>query len=303
MHVPVLLHEVIRGLDLAVGATAVDATVGGGGYTKAMCDAVGPKGRVIGFDEDETALERGVEACGGSRCSFVPVLSNFRHMREKLTELGVEAIDGVAFDLGFSTFQLETAGRGFSFLRDEPLVMTFSSREGGRPFTAEAIVNGWSEETLSNILFGYGEERYSRQIAKAIVEARRKAPIATTAALADVVKSAVPARYRNGPLHPATKTFQALRIAVNDELAALSEGLAGAFESLRPGGKMAVVSFHSIEDRIVKNFFKDRVAEGATLLAKKPIAPTLQEMRTNPRSRSAKLRLIQRSLEGERGKR
>jgi len=294
-HIPVLLHEVIRGLDLAAGATAVDATVGGGGYTSAMCDVVGPTGHIIGFDEDEAALERGVKACGGSSCSFVPVLSNFRHMREKLTEIGIESIDGVAFDLGFSTFQLETAGRGFSFLRDEPLVMTFSSVEGGRPFTAEDIVNGWSEETLSNILFGYGEERFSRQIAKAIVEARRKTRITTTNALVDVVKAAVPGGYRNGPLHPATRTFQALRIAVNDELMALSEGLAGAFESLKPGGKMAVVSFHSIEDRIVKNFFKEKVAEGAVLLAKKPIAPTFQETRMNPRARSAKLRLIQKN--------
>lgn len=216
-------------------------------------------------------------------------------MREKLTEIGIESIDGVAFDLGFSTFQLETAGRGFSFLRDEPLIMTFSSVEGGRPFTAEDIVNGWSEETLSNILFGYGEERFSRQIAKAIVEARRKERITTTNALVEIVKAAVLGGYRNGPLHPATRTFQALRIAVNDELMALSEGLTGAFESLKPGGKMAVVSFHSIEDRIVKNFFKEKVAEGAVLLAKKPIAPTFQETRMNPRSRSAKLRLIKKN--------
>lgn len=295
MHIPVLLHEVIDGLELIPGATVVDATVGGGGYSKAFCDIVGKTGRVIGFDEDQAALERGVATCASGMCTFTPVHSNFRHMKDRVYELGVEHVDGIAFDLGFSSFQIEGSGRGFSFLRDEPLVMTFAEDGSRRPFTAHDIVNSWEEEVIANVLFGYGEERFSRRIAKAIVEARVKTPIETTTALVDIIKSSVPGGYRNGPLHPATRSFQALRIAVNDELGALTDGLVGAYELIRPGGRIAVVSFHSIEDRIVKNFFRDRAHEGtATLITKKPIDPSDDEVRMNPRARSAKLRVIQK---------
>lgn len=295
MHIPVLLHEVIDGLELTAGSIAVDATVGGGGYSKAMCDIVGKTGRVIGFDEDAAALERGVTACASCMCVFTPVHSNFRYMKDRVRELGIEHVDGIAFDLGFSSFQIEGSGRGFSFLRDEPLVMTFAEDGARRPFTAHDIVNSWDEEVIANILFGYGEERFSRRIAKAIVEARTKGAIDTTMQLVDTIKAAVPGVYRNGPLHPATRSFQALRIAVNDELGALTDGLVGAYELVRPGGRIAVVSFHSIEDRIVKNFFRDKAHEGiATLITKKPIDPSDDEVRMNPRARSAKLRIIQK---------
>lgn len=294
MHISVLLHEVIDGLNLSAGAVAIDATVGGGGYTRALCDAVGKTGRVIGFDEDAAALERGVDACTASMCLFTPIHSNFRHMSDRVRELGVKHVDGVAFDLGLSSFQLDAGGRGFSFMREEPLEMTFAEDASKRPFTARDIVNEWEEETIANILFGYGEERLSRRIARAIVEARVRGPIETTTALVDIIKEAVPGGYRNGPIHPATRSFQALRIAVNDELGALTDGLAGAYELLKPGGRIAVVSFHSLEDRIAKYFFREQADAGATIITKKPIVPSDDEIRANPRSRSAKLRIIEK---------
>jgi 16S rRNA (cytosine1402-N4)-methyltransferase len=295
MHIPVLLHEVIEGLALKPGATAVDMTLGGGGYANAMCEAVGPTGTIIGLDEDGAAIERALETCRAHLCAKIFVQENFRNLAKVLATHNVTEVHAVVFDLGLSSFQIESSGRGFSFLRDEPLSMMLSDKQNGRPFSAENIINGWEEEVLANIIFGYGEERFSRRIAQAIVEARAKAPIKTTSDLVTVIKAAVPARYTHGPIHPATRTFQALRIAVNDELGALEEGLRAAYTALAKEGRIAAVSFHSLEDRIVKQFFKAKAMEdAATLITKKPTLPAEQEIRSNPRSRSAKLRVLQK---------
>lgn len=292
MHVPVLLQHVIEGLALSKGSTVVDATVGGAGYTNALCDAVGPEGVVIGLDQDEGALASAKEKLADAKCVLHLVHANFRDVDEVLTKLGIAAIDGIAFDIGLSSMQLEESGRGFSFMREEPLLMTFREKQDASHFTARDIVNSWKEDEIVNVLIGYAEERNAKKIAKAIVEARRKSPIETTTQLVDVITKAL--GYTGGPIHPATKTFQALRIAVNDELGALDEGLSKGYAVLKKGGRMAVVSFHSLEDRKVKEFFKEKAQEGSTRITKKPITPDFDEVRRNPRSRSAKLRILQK---------
>ena len=292
MHVPVLLQHVIEGLNLPKGATVVDATVGGAGYTKALCDAVGPRGVVIGLDQDEGALRAAKETLKDVICTLHLVHANFRDVDEALATLGIESVDGIAFDIGLSSTQLEESGRGFSFMRDEPLLMTFREKQDASHFTAKDIVNSWKEDEIANVLTGYAEERNAKKIAKAIVEARRKAPIETTTQLVEVITTAL--GYKGGPIHPATRTFQALRIAVNDELGALGEGLAKGYTVLKKGGRMAVVSFHSLEDRKVKEFFKEKEKEGSTRITKKPIPPDFDEVRRNPRSRSAKLRILEK---------
>jgi 16S rRNA (cytosine1402-N4)-methyltransferase len=197
------------------------------------------------------------------------------------------------FDLGWSGYQLES-GRGFSFLRDEPLIMTYASEPKGA-LTAETIVNSWQEESIVSILSGWGEERYARRIAHAISHARRKKRITTTTELVDVIRSAVPRAYAHGRLHPATKTFQALRIAVNDEMGALTEGLTACWQRLLPGGRIAVITFHSIEDRAVKRLFLEWSQSGeGERITRSPIVPSRKEVRANPRSRSAKLRVIRK---------
>lgn len=294
MHIPVLLHEIIEGLEIQKGDVVLDGTVGGGGYTKALCDQVGEKGTVIGLDQDGTTLAQTRQKLEKTECTLHLVRSNFRNLDSVLESLAISNIDGLVFDLGLSSLQLEESGRGFSFLKDEPLYMTFSETPETSLFTAGDIINSWEEETIANIIFGYGEERYSRRIAKAIVQHRERHPIQTTKELAEIIKDAVPAVYRRGPIHPATRTFQALRIAVNDELEALSEGLSKGYEALAPKGRMVIVSFHSLEDRIVKNFYKEKSLQGSTILTKKPIVPTLEEQKHNPRSRSAKLRILEK---------
>ncbi len=292
MHVPVLLQHVIEGLALSKGSTVVDATVGGAGYTNALCDAVGPEGVVIGLDQDEGALASAKEKLADAKCVLHLVHANFRDVDEVLTKLGIAAIDGIAFDIGLSSMQLEESGRGFSFMREEPLLMTFREKQDASHFTARDIVNSWKEDEIVNVLIGYAEERNAKKIAKAIVDARRKNLIETTTQLVDVITKAL--GYTGGPIHPATKTFQALRIAVNDELGALDEGLSKGYAVLKKGGRMAVVSFHSLEDRKVKEFFKEKAQEGSTRITKKPITPDFDEVRRNPRSRSAKLRILQK---------
>ncbi len=294
MHIPVLLHEAIEGLQITEGNIVVDGTVGAGGYTRALCQAVGETGTVIGLDQDASALKAVEAELHNSLCTLHLVNSNFRHLDRVLRDLEIVNINAIVFDLGLSSLQLEESGRGFSFMKDEPLHMTFSETPEIMPFTAGDIVNTWKEEDIANVIYGYGEERYSRRIAHAIVSERKKAPISTTTELTRIIAEAVPAGYRNGPLHPATRTFQGLRIAVNDELNALSEGLSKGYAALKPGGRMAVVSFHSLEDRIVKEFFKARKGEGSTILTKKPIIPSYREQKGNSRSRSAKLRVLEK---------
>lgn len=296
MHLPVLLQEVIGGLVPKQGEVILDATVGGGGHSEALCRAMGGEGKFICLDEDADAIRRSRERLTGCGCEFHFVRTNFRKLDEALEKTGVRKINRALFDLGVSSFQLGPqaggSGRGFSFLRDEPLLMTFAKEPVAGELTAERIVNEWDRENIETILRCYGEERAARRIAGAIVAARAKKRITRARELAEVIERAI---RRRGKIHPATKTFQALRIAVNDELRALQEALPKAWERLERGGRVAVISFQSIEDRAVKRFFKERVVRGeGRILSKKPITPGAEDIKSNPRARSAKLRIMER---------
>lgn len=289
-HRTVLLHEAIEGLSIRPDDTVVDGTLGGAGHSRAIAELLGPGGTLIGFDLDRDAILRAQEALVGAAPQVILIESNFRHLKRELESRGITRVSKALFDLGWSSFQL-SVGRGFSFLRNEPLRMTYA-QEGG--LTAREIVNEWEESSLADIIFGWGEERYARRIAKAIVEHRVEKPIETTADLVEIIRGAVPTTYRHGSIHPATRTFQALRIAVNDEMGALTEGLDAAWSLLAPGGRIAVITFHSIEDRIVKRAFLRYAAEGGERITRKPIVPSDAELADNPRARSAKLRVIER---------
>lgn len=291
-HRTVLLHEAIESLQIQRDDVIVDATLGGAGHAKAIVDLLGKGGRFIGIDLDRDAIGRGEVLLKDAEAHVDLVEANFRDIRKSLASLGVTHITKVLFDLGWSSYQLDS-GRGFSLAKDEPLVMTYS-KEGGA-VTAATIINTWKEETLADIFFGFGEERYARRIAKAIVERRVQRTFSTALELADFIKTIVPVGYAHGRIHPATKVFQALRIAVNDEFGALAEGLREAFDLLAEGGRMAVITFHSSEDRIVKRYFATLEKEGqAQKLSKKPIPPGDEEIQSNRRARSAKLRAIQK---------
>lgn len=293
MHKSVLLNETINGLEIHKGDVVVDCTLNGGGHSSEILKQYGNEISLIGIDADSGAIAR-AEKKIGKRDNFLAVCENFRNLDRALAEAKEEKADKFLFDLGLSSDQLESSGRGFSFKGDEPLAMTFSAEEDGA-VTAEIIVNDWDINSISAILKGYGEESFHKQISKAIVEARKNGPIKTTTDLVEIIKSATPIWYQKRKTHPATKTFQALRIATNDEMNALEEGLAKSFEYLKEGGRVAVISFHSIEDRIVKQFFKKKSVEGlAKLITKKPIVPGREEIVENPRSRSAKLRIIEK---------
>jgi 16S rRNA (cytosine1402-N4)-methyltransferase len=290
VHKTVLLNETIDGLNITKGDVVVDGTLGGGGHTAEIFKRFPKEVKVIGIDADPSAIERALKRIGNNP-NFKSFCGNFRNLDEAISENGFEKVNGFLFDLGLSSDQLDVSGRGFTFKKDEPLLMTF----GKDGITAGEIINNWSEETLETIIKSYGEESFARKIAKAIIEARVDYEIETTGELVGIIESAVPAWYRNRNVHPATKTFQALRIAVNDEIGALEEGLAKAFERLQKGGRIAVISFHSLEDRVVKNFFRDLKTEGlGKLINKKPIVPTRDEVVENSRSRSAKLRIIEK---------
>ncbi len=292
MHKSVLLQETVAALDIEEGDLIVDCTLNGGGHSKYALTTYGNKVQVIGLDADQSAIERAKQSIG-SRENFRTVCTNFRNLDTALDSLGVTYVDGFMFDLGLSSNQLESSGRGFSFQKDEPLLMTFST--SGNPITADEIVNSWDADSIEAIIKGYGEESFARRIAKAIVEAREGGRIETTSELVEIIKGAVPSWYRAKKTNPATKTFQALRIAVNDEIGALEEGLEKAWERLNGEGRIAVISFHSIEDRIVKRWMKEKAGKGeGKLITKKPIIPTREEILENPRSRSSKLRIIEK---------
>jgi len=320
IHVPVLLHEIVSALNSKTYPFwYLDGTLGGAGHALAIAEAYekanGKKLSIIGLDRDSQAIERakkifkeyGVWRKEKGESEVILECESFRNLDQVLDKHGIPMVNAILLDLGLSSDELENSGRGFTFQKDEPLEMTMGD-PAKYPFTAATIVNGWKEEDIANVIFGYGEDRYARRIARAIVAYREKKSIETSGELAEIVKSAIPrfGRSFNGrpaKIHPATKTFQALRIAVNDELGALKEGLAKGYERLAPGGKMAVISFHSLEDRIVKQFFiekakKERSKEGKMadqIITKKPITASPQEIAENPRSRSAKLRIILKS--------
>lgn len=291
MHRSVLLQEVIERLAIQPNDIIVDATFGGGGHSKKFAELLGTDGILVGLDVDSLALARGREVLEGVAPMTHLVQANFRTVGNVLNELEIKKADKFLFDLGYSSMQLEEGGRGLSFQKDEPLLMTLTDAVGPETLTAERIVNEWSEDQIETILRGYGEEQFSRRIARAIVAAREEAPIETTGGLVEIISRAVPGWYRNRRINPATKTFQALRIAVNDELDAIREGLEGAYAHLAPGGRIAVITFHSIEDRVVKRLFRSwKEAGRGAEEPKKPIAPSREETKENPRARSAKLR-------------
>ncbi|OGW82318.1 MAG: 16S rRNA (cytosine(1402)-N(4))-methyltransferase [Omnitrophica bacterium RIFCSPLOWO2_12_FULL_44_17] len=292
MHVPVLLKEVITLLDLRPGNIVLDGTVGSGGHAEAIMRVIGSTGYFIGLDQDEQAIARSRERLNKLNQPFILKHSQFGRLDEILVSLNMPRVDAVLLDVGFCLDQIEDAGRGFSFLRDGPLDMRMDQTSGR---TAAELIHDSSEEELSTIFYEYGEERHARSIARAIVRERTKKEIQTTKDLAELIFNLTPARFRYGRIHPATRVFQALRIAVNDELNQLTEALPKAFDSLVINGKLSVISFHSLEDRIVKHFFKRMKTESrGVILTKKPVCPGEEEILHNSMSRSAKLRVIKR---------
>lgn len=291
-HISVLLHEAITLLAVEPHHVVLDGTVGGAGHTKALANMLGAEGTIVGLDRDVHAIERARKALTKVKPTVRLGVGNFKDVAELLPKLGVAHLDRALFDLGWSSYQLED-GRGFSFKSDEPLLMTYTAHPTHTDLTASEIVNTWGEESIADIIFGWGEERFARRIAKAIVAKREQKPIQTARELAELIESAVPSWYRYKKTHPATKTFQALRIATNDELGAIREGLAGVRALAHPGARVGVITFHSIEDRVVKNIFVEWKEEGiGAPVTKKPVAPTDEEVRMNPRARSAKLRVF-----------
>lgn len=295
MHQSVLLKEGVDGLSLKKGDVVVDGTLGAGGHTEEILNRFGKDIKVIAFDLDHDAIERSKARLGEENSNVTFVENNFRNIDTELSKLNIEKVNGIILDLGFSSDQLELSERGFSFQKDEPLIMTLRTKPTEDEFTAYDIVNNWAEEDIANVLYGYGEERFARRIAREIVEARETSPIKTTFDLVKIVENAVPAFYRLSRINPATKTFQALRIATNGELEALKEVLEKGFKLLEIGGHFSIITFHSLEDRIVKNFFKNLDKENLGEMSfKKPILPSEEELLKNKRARSAKLRIIKK---------
>lgn len=298
-HVSVLLQESIDGLNIKSGDIFVDGTLGNGGHCLEVCNRFGNTVVMIGIDLDPDALSRSslrlIPLIESGKCNMHFAEGSFRNLDVILDTLDIGLVDKILLDIGLSSNQFEESGRGFSFQKDEPLIMSFKKDITDDDLTAREIVNTWDEENILAVLKGYGEEQFAWKITKAIVERRKLNPIETTFDLVEIIKSATPKFYHHRKIHPATKTFQALRITVNDEIESLKEGIRKGFDRLKKGGRLAVISFHSIEDRVVKQFFKDKsVLNEAEIITKKPIIPTETEIKENPRSRSAKLRIIQK---------
>lgn len=298
LHIPVLAEEVVRGLGCKPGGRYVDCTVGYGGHAALILERSAPDGLLIGMDQDEAALRAAGERLRpyGGRVRLVR--GNFQELKQQLRSMGVAEVDGVMFDLGVSSAQLDEPARGFSFLADGPLDMRMDQRAS---LTAATLVNDLPEQELADLIYRYGEERYSRRIARGIVRARDVRSFATTLELVDAVRGSVPPPYRHGRIHCATRTFQALRIAVNRELDLLEGALRDATDVLAPGGRLCVISFHSLEDRIAKQTFRALSRGEApclSVLTKKPIVASEEERADNPRARSAKLRIAERLAVG-----
>jgi len=296
-HETVLLKETVDGLNLKPGDIVFDGTLGGGGHSEYVAQTFGQSVKIIAVDRDREALKRAEARLKSADANYSLILSDYRNIEKVLNDQKVEMVQGIILDLGLSSNQLDESGRGFTFKNNEPLLMTFDSPADRPTVTAETVVNQWVEKTLADIIYAYGDERYAKRIAKKIVEVREEREIKTTGDLVEIISQAVPVAYKKGKIHFATKTFQALRMAVNDELGALKEGLEKGFEKLSKGGRMSVISFHSGEDRVVKNYFRDlKTQKKAILINKKPITSSIEEIRKNPRSRSAKLRIIEKNV-------
>ncbi|ADP32026.1 16S rRNA (cytosine(1402)-N(4))-methyltransferase [Bacillus atrophaeus] len=306
-HKTVLLRETVDGLDIKPDGTYVDCTLGGAGHSTYLLQQLSEKGRLIAFDQDDTALQHAKEKLSGYKGQLILIKSNFRYLKDCLNEQGITEIDGVLFDLGVSSPQLDTPERGFSYHHDAPLDMRMDQ---SAPLTAKEVVNEWRYEDLVRIFFRYGEEKFSKQIARKIEEARSKSPIQTTGQLVDLIKDAIPAPARRSGGHPAKRVFQAIRIAVNDELKVFEEALLQAIEVLKPGGRVSVITFHSLEDRICKATFKEMSSlpelppglpvipeefePELKLITRKPITASEEELEENNRARSAKLRIAEK---------
>lgn len=297
-HVPVLALEILSWLRCRPGGIYLDCTVGQGGHAERVLDQIGPDGVLIGMDRDPSAIAATEVRLARFGTRLRLVCGNFAGLRRQVQSLGVSEVDGVIFDLGVSSAQLDRPERGFSFQTDGPLDMRMDQAGG---LTAAQLIRDLSEPELADLIDRYGEERFARRIARAIVRARVTHQIETTLQLASVIRSAVPSAYRHGRLHCATRTFQALRIAVNRELDVLEESIRAAAAVLAPGGRLCVISFHSLEDRIAKQTFK-ALSQGPgarlSVLTKKPVVPLEAECRDNPRARSAKLRVAERPSMG-----
>ncbi|MBS0208476.1 MAG: 16S rRNA (cytosine(1402)-N(4))-methyltransferase RsmH [Planctomycetes bacterium] len=292
-HVPVLLDEIVQWLAPTPGMILVDGTLGGAGHTRALAERVGPSGRVIGLDRDPLPVARARETLG--ELPVTAVNANYCDLRDVLDHLPIAQVDGIVLDLGLSSDQLADRDRGFSFDADGSLDLRFDTSQG-QP--ASELVNRLPAEPLANLIYELGEERLSRRIARRIVDERERQPITTAGQLAEIVRRCYPPRHARGEqIHPATRTFQALRIAVNNELGSLDKALASFPDCLKPGGRLAIISFHSLEDRRVKYAFRDDPRY--TVLTRKPIVPGDDEQRRNPRSRSAKLRVAARANENQ----
>lgn len=294
-HITVLQKEAVEALHIRPDGIYVDATLGSAGHARAIASRLDEQGTLIGVDADPEAITKVRDGQWGTGTVQL-VVDNFKNINSVLSKLNIETVDGILADLGWRMEQFSGNGKGFSFQVDEPLLMTLGD-PSAYPFTAQDIVNEWKESDLVNVLRAYGEERFAGRIAHAIVEAREVEPITHSVQLANIIKAAVPARFQNGKIHPATKTFQALRITVNDELDTLRTFIEHAIATLAEGGRLAIITFHSLEDRIVKHAFKDLAHDSkGTIITKKPITPSREEILQNPRSRSAKLRIFEKHV-------
>jgi len=292
-HIPVLQKEVLEYFDQKPNENFIDCTIGEGGHTLAILEKNGPKGKVLGIEWDPELYKKLSRSdLDRLKARLILVNDNFANLEEIAKSQKFRSVSGILFDLGMSSWHLEESGRGFSFQKKEPLDMRYNPQN---PLTAEKIVNYWSALEIEKILEIHGEERFSKQIAKYIISFREVKPIKTTSQLVEIIKKATPDWYHRRKIHPATKTFQALRIAVNDELNNLEKALPKALNILKPGGRIVAISFQSLEDRIIKNFLKEKAKENILkILTKKPIKPSLEEIKINPRSRSAKLRAAEK---------
>ena len=304
-HITVLLNETVDALEVKPDGVYVDCTLGGAGHTSLILSRLGENGRVIGIDRDDDALNNAKEKVKDGR--LITVKDNFENIASVVSSLGLETVDGILMDLGVSSHQLDVAERGFSYMQDAPLDMRM---DRSAALNAYEVVNSYSEKELFRILRDYGEERFASSIAKKISESRQTAPINTTLELSEIVSSAIPAKYRRDGGHPAKRTFQAIRIEVNGELSCIPKAINDGVDILSPGGRMAIISFHSLEDRIVKNGFKDLEnpctcpsdfpvcvcgkKQKVKVITKKPILPTENELDNNSRSHSAKLRVCEK---------
>ncbi len=308
-HVSVLLEETIESLNIKEDGIYVDGTLGGGGHSLMIARRLSKRGRLIGIDRDGEAIEAASDVLKEYTDIFTPVRSNFDRMPEVLEQLGIEGADGIVLDLGVSSHQLDTPERGFSYKNDAPLDMRMDMRQTK---TAADIVNGSSKDELTRILKEYGEEKFASSIASCIVSKREKAHIKTTFELNDIIRSAIPERFRIKGGHPSKRTFQAIRIAINGELESVEKVIPEMIDLLKDGGRLCIITFHSLEDRIVKNAFKKaespctcppdfpvcvcgKISKGK-VITKKPILPGEEEMEINPRSKSAKLRVFEKKV-------